>query len=387
MRLSNILKAIRSMQAGAKNKREIQRNTGLSWGSCSEIINTLHEQDVIIPTGLKSINRSQGRRTTNYAFSEEHYLMLGMEISKQQIKCSIANLGKVELSSQTYTLDEPVTATNFFTHVTNKFYHFLNENAFHPGEVISLSLSLPGAVDSEKKQWVKAPQIKSIKNLSLEKISTYIPTLKHIYGVHDIDAGSLSILKVNNWKENNYVFLNCGEGMSASIYQQQLIQGFRGFAGEIGHTPYNNGHIKDECICGKTNCLENILSNRGVLRLINSKFNTNYTLINDVDKKYFRDQDIIHQINDALLHAGLILVNLLDPETLILGGSAIEPFKEEIKSMFNKKLNKQTWMKGPKRIKWYNTTNENSAYGAIIYSLDSIVNVLVEEIQERKTRS
>lgn len=67
---------------------------------------------------------------------------------------------------------------------------------------------------------------------------------------------------------NDFVMVTLGTGLgSGFISNGQLVLGFQGFAGELGHV--NVGHLEGRtCGCGKKECLETYVSATGIKRTI-----------------------------------------------------------------------------------------------------------------------
>lgn len=105
------------------------------------------------------------------------------------------------------------------------------------------------------------------------------------------------------------VALYVGTGVgSAYIQNGELIRGSHNLAGEIGHIPYKKAPFK--CGCGKDECLELFLSGSGLQKWANyNKLETN---------KNFPDS-----FYDSLSYTASLLVTILNPNYLILGGGVI----------------------------------------------------------------
>ena len=132
-----------------------------------------------------------------------------------------------------------------------------------------------------------------------------------------------------------YITLSTGIG-GGIVVDGQLFQGASGFAGEIGHTRVeSNG---PECGCGSRGCLEAVASGTGIARQARTRIArgeasllaAEVSPIEAIDTVHVFDaaarQDRLAQdiVNKAARGLGVGLLNvlqLLDPDLIVLGGS------------------------------------------------------------------
>ena len=128
MRVSTLMKVINAVREGASSKNEIQEKTGLSWGSCSEIITLLSDENLIKSSKIDNKNEGRpGRKATGFEFNSKKFLLAGMELKAQSVACSLVSLGKVELNREEYQLPEKLTNDNVYQQ---------NRKQDNPGEFV-----------------------------------------------------------------------------------------------------------------------------------------------------------------------------------------------------------------------------------------------------------
>lgn len=138
-------------------------------------------------------------------------------------------------------------------------------------------------------------------------------------------------------KEKNVLFLNLDFGIGVGIMiDGQLYYGKSGYAGELGHVPIFDNELI--CHCGKKGCLETEGSGWALVRLFREKLREGSTSVltrNGMNLDAITMEDIIQAAkNDDVLAIELIaklgenlgrgiafLINVLNPELVILGGS------------------------------------------------------------------
>jgi predicted NBD/HSP70 family sugar kinase len=381
MRFSSLLKIIKAVQNNIKSKNDIKKATDLSWGSCSEIITLLEDKKVITADKADTQKTGkQGRKAIRYTFNTKRNLICGMEIKPAEINCSISTLGKSELFNKSYPLKEELDEKNIFKNISSAFINCLVDCGLKSDQVIGLVIALIGGVEPSKLKWVYSSRVKKIKDLDFHPLLNIIPSIKYIRLEHDINAQASSVVKKYNLtNETNHVFIHMGEGIGASIYNDKVYLGARGFAGEIGHIPFPEGNNPVQCTCGKMNCVETILSTPSILSYINKNYNTTYTRLSEVDQKIFKDKALLAHISDAWIYIIVLLTNLLDPQIIIAGGEAIEPFYSNIQKEIEAEVRERSWLNGPPRILWFKKIDVNCAYGSIINSCDDIIEHFVKD--------
>lgn len=140
--------------------------------------------------------------------------------------------------------------------------------------------------------------------------------------------------------EKDVLFLNLDYGIGVGIlFDGQVYYGKSGYAGEIGHIPiFDNERI---CHCGKKGCLETEASGWALTRMFREKLaegsSSVITTIKGISSEKINMDDIIEAaLNDDVLAIELIarvgenlgrgiaaLINVLNPELVVLGGSLI----------------------------------------------------------------
>ena len=373
MRITSIQKIVYALKKGIYTKSGIVSETNLSWGSCSSIINLLHEKEIILKTNNK-IGVGKGRKTSEYHFNSQKNLLFGMEIRENEILCSLINWGEHETSRYTYPCKVAINNSNIAGLVSAAYVNSLVVAGIKPESVIGLSIALSGGVDVGKKKWLFAPRIKSINNYSFNQLFRILPPLSYTFIEHDILAQASSVMQQRKWNDTNYVFLHIGNGIAMSIYNDGIFMGDRGFAGEIGHIPYPSS-----CEKGELQTVESAISMKGVIDFINKIYGLEIKSINEVPDAIKKDDRLLNHVYNAVRYILVVTTNVLDPNTIIIGGPVLEPFYPELKERIEKEIRNDTWAGGPKNIKWYRNEEMYGAFGTILNASNSIINSVIEE--------
>ncbi len=168
--------------------------------------------------------------------------------------------------------------------------------------------------------------------------------------------------------EKNMLFINVGWGLGMGmITDGKLSYGKSGFSGEIGHFPLlDNDQI---CHCGKTGCLETGASGSAIHRTFMDKlregrasnlaeqFNSgNEITLDDILNAAIEEDvlaiEVIEQVGFTLGRAIAGLINIFNPELVVLGGRVATvkeyimlPIKSAIQKHSLNMVNKDTTIK------------------------------------------
>jgi glucokinase-like ROK family protein len=137
--------------------------------------------------------------------------------------------------------------------------------------------------------------------------------------------------------ERNIIFVNLSWGIGVGIViDGKIYEGKSGFAGEFGHMSVFNNEIL--CHCGKKGCLETEISGRALHREVMAQLNSGKTSIlsdkfkageeitlADIMEAVNREDllciELIEQIGQKLGRNIASIINLFNPELVIIGGS------------------------------------------------------------------
>jgi predicted NBD/HSP70 family sugar kinase len=118
------------------------------------------------------------------------------------------------------------------------------------------------------------------------------------------------------------VYLDMGVGLGSGIVVRgRLLMGYDGLAGEVGHTILSpNG---PQCTCGRRGCAETLISQRAVSRAATGHESPVLEVPELVDRLNRGDPATIAAAGQAGTYLGMLIqnvANLLNPETVVLGG-------------------------------------------------------------------
>lgn len=162
----------------------------------------------------------------------------------------------------------------------------------------------------------------------------------------------------------DFIFINAGFGIGAGIIVNgQPFKGFDGFSGELGHTRVAALKLNSRrCVCGKTDCLENFASGRGIAEmareelsfhphsLLNKACNGNPEAIDaEMVAEAARAGDLFSSLlfEQAAEYIGVAMANmanLFNPSSIVTGGKVFKAgpfFVHRIRSVFEREILQQ----------------------------------------------
>ena len=180
--------------------------------------------------------------------------------------------------------------------------------------------------------------------------------LKDVLGIDvfiENDANLMALachhLAYPNSTPESFLFLYVGEGLGVGVIADgRIMSGSHGYGGEISHIPMGRaGYL---CPCGNRNCIETELSLPGFLRKYHDR-NPDHPIPGDqplnaqwdayVERCREEDMDalaVAEESGELLGSLVALLVNLLDPETIMIGG-CVDQIADLLQPVTERQLN------------------------------------------------
>ncbi|QKZ23299.1 ROK family transcriptional regulator [Streptomyces chartreusis] len=181
-----------------------------------------------------------------------------------------------------------------------------------------LAVAVPGLVARDSRTVVRAPNL-DWRDTDLAEL---LPADFPLTVGNEADFGALAELWLGDGTPRDFLHVSAEIGIGAAVVVDGgLLRGTRGFAGELGHVPVEpNG---PECPCGGRGCLEQYAGEEAVLRAAGLEPGEDRVGLL-ATRAAQGDEDVRRALRDAGTALGIALtgaVNLLDPESVVLGGA------------------------------------------------------------------
>ncbi len=324
---------------GAKSNADICRVLNISSPTSIILLNELLGEGLIEKKGKgKSIG---GRKPELYSLLNNSFYVLCIEMDRFKTEMAILdnnNNNITGIKSFSLRLTKDKSAIKLLHEFAEQL---IASSGIDTNKLVGIGLGMPGLVDSNAgKNYTylvsSSGDSKTLQDILEEKFN------KPVYVQNDVKTNTLAECRFGlalNKKDALVLLMDWGIGLGI-IMDGKLQSGMSGFAGEIGHIPF----VKDGelCHCGKRGCLETVASGIALARMAKEGIKSGQTsLLNAlseeeidqiepqivIDAANKGDQyaiNILSQVGENLGKAVATLIQLFNPELIILGGKIAE---------------------------------------------------------------
>ncbi|MFS0862137.1 ROK family protein [Fredinandcohnia sp. 179-A 10B2 NHS] len=267
--------------------------------------------------------------------------VIGVDVGGTKIQIGSVSIEGHVITTQRYAMDKR-NQDHAVHSVLSALEDFFNTQ-LHNKKPLAIGIGLVGHIDYQQGIWLNAINIPINKPVMLGKV------IRDLYGVpvyldNDVNVATLAELKWGIGRStNDFIFLNIGTGIAAGIVSNaSLVRGAANYAGEFGHMVVDsNDDMK--CTCGQTGCLEKVASGGGILSSTKELLPQYPTSIlhTHSEQGHLLPSTIFEAAENGDLLASLIMerairglqigitniVNLLNPEYIVIGGGVLRETK------------------------------------------------------------
>lgn len=278
------------------------------------------------------VNSTGGRRPNIYGLVSDSAFFIGVDIKQDHINIGISDLQKniIKISKNIkYDLQNNQTSLDQLCLLIN---NFIKETNISKEKILSIGINLTGRIN------YSTGYSYSFFHFNEEPLSKTIENYIGIKVFIENDSRSMAYGEFNQGivkDEKNVLFINLDHGLGMGIMiNSHIYYGKSGFAGEFGHISIFNNEII--CKCGKKGCLETEASGIALLRKLHQRIaagsstsleNKNFTLddiVNAINHDDMLCIELITEIGENLGRGIATLINLFNPELIIIGGKLAE---------------------------------------------------------------
>ena len=261
---------------------------------------------------------------------------VGIDLGGTQLRVAVADdRGRLKT-----VVRHPTEAARGRQHVINRIVdavaEALKEDGTASGRVRALGIGLPGPVDPAAGIVISPANLPGFRNVPLNRILTRATGIQSFLH-HDAHLAALGEHRrgaARGASEMIYVTVSTGIG-AGLLLRGELYAGAHGIAGEVGHIVVQPGGPL--CTYGNRGCLEAIASGTGIARAAReSARGTPGSALHGLEHPHAEDVARAARAGDELATAILenagtylglamgTLVNLFNPQLIVLGGSVIK---------------------------------------------------------------
>ena len=325
--LDTLLRAEKPM-----SRADLAKETGLTKATLSLLASMLIDSGVV-QEGEPVVSTTYGRPSTPLEIHGGSIAGIGLQINTDGYGCLALDLNGDTLGQE--WVSEDMTGTDpceIFAKLDAMTFPLESRLKRRGCKVVGAGLALPGIVTDD--MWLLVARNLGWENVNLTRFNVVrrldvaagneakMAAIAQIPGYATERASFLNVVD----RTDSFIYLSTDIGIGGAVVRDgEVVMGSHGFAGEIGHLSVAmNGPL---CSCGRHGCLEAFAGRRALVEAAGIAEDGDATSSEAIDTFLQRwragDSDVakvVDQAADALVSAIASAVNLVDVDTVLLGG-------------------------------------------------------------------
>lgn len=325
--LDTLLRAQKPM-----SRADLAKETGLTKATLSLLASMLIESGVV-QEGEPVVSTTYGRPSTPLEIRGGSIAGIGLQINTDGYGCLALDLNGDTLGQE--WVSEDMTGTDpyeIFAKLDAMTFPLESRLKRRGCKVVGAGLALPGIVTDD--MWLLVARNLGWENVNLTRFNVVrrldvvagneakMAAIAQIPGYATERASFLNVVD----RTDSFIYLSTDIGIGGAVVRDgEVVMGSHGFAGEIGHLSVAmDGPL---CSCGRHGCLEAFAGRRALVEAAGIAEDGDATSSEAIDMFLQRwragDSDVakvVDQAADALVSAIASAVNLVDVDTVLLGG-------------------------------------------------------------------
>jgi N-acetylglucosamine repressor len=333
MNRSLVLNTIRL--EGPISRAEIARGTGLSAATVSGLVTDLIKEDLIFEQ--EEGDSSGGRRPVLLSLNSSGGYVVGIKLMEDHLIAALTNLEANVVDSKNVAFSDRRPET-VIQAISKGVTHLLSQNRIPTTKLFGIGVGLAGIIDQDTGNLRYSP-IFGWQGLPFGKmIQDELEVPVHI----DNDVNTVTLTE--KWfgiarDIDHFLTVTIGRGVGLGIVANGRLYRGRGGAGEFGHTVVDpDGSL---CSCGKRGCLETYVADPSLLNkaMADPGLQKEVRSIDDLQnlaRKGNPSAKAIYTVAGEMLGRGIAnLINVFDPQMIILTGEGVDARDFFVESMFD----------------------------------------------------
>ncbi|MFR9611280.1 MAG: ROK family transcriptional regulator [Rikenellaceae bacterium] len=311
---------------------ELTKELHISVPTITKFVQELVDENIVIDLG--KVETPGGRRPNVFGLASSAIYFVGVNVGRDSLSYVVTDLHNNIICEDCDPTFELIDRMQCLELICSSIEHFIEGCGVERSKIMGLGVGITGRVNPEAGRSYKyfTTSERSIREIIEGRIGIRVlfenDTRARCYAEYTCGK---------NREDRNVLYLHLGLGIAIGIVVDgKLYYGKSGFAGEFGHIPFFNNEVI--CACGKKGCLETEISGVAIeekmTKLIESGVNT------ILREKYDRHEpihidsiigaaksddnlsiELIEEAGEKVGKAVAFLINIFNPETVIVGGS------------------------------------------------------------------
>ncbi|CAN7275700.1 ROK family protein [Pararhizobium sp. LjRoot238] len=315
-----LLKLLRDR--GPISRAEMALITGLSPAAVTFVVAELMDEALVVER--EAIAGATGRRPVPVDINYDAHLAVGFKLNRHSIDCVLTDLATTPLA----LMEAEVADTSpeaVIEVIAATIPRLLAQSGRSQSAVMGLGVSIPGEIDASNGICLQSPRFgwQNLAFASLVAERVDVP----VWIDDDVNAFAVAQKLFGAGRQHrNFAALAIGAGIGCSlVINGEIYHGSRGAAGKMGHSiSVPDGYL---CECGRHGCLMAHAAEPFMLDEWQRRIGKPVTRAEFVGAVAAGREPAISILKDAGSRIGRHLaevVNLFDPEIIVVGGEAVE---------------------------------------------------------------
>ena len=317
---------------GESTLAELTKELRISIPTITKLVQELVDEGIV--TDLGKVETPGGRRPNVFGLTNTKIYFAGVNVGRDHMTFVITDLQNNIIREEVDDTFELSDRSQCLDKICDNIENFINNCGIEKCHILGVGVCIVGRVNTQQGRSYKyfTGVEASLREMVEQRVGIRVlvenDTRSRCYAEYTCGRSK---------DESNVLYLHLGLGVAIGIVVNgKLFYGKNGFAGEFGHIPFfDNEKI---CFCGKKGCLETEVSGLaieekmsqlikgGANSILRPKYENNQAIhINDIIAAARNDDnlsiELIEEAGEKIGKAVAILINIFNPETVIVGGN------------------------------------------------------------------
>ena len=314
---------------------EIAKELNISVPKATDLVSSMVEENILKDEGKQ--DSTGGRRANTFGLMANAGYFLGIDIKLHHVNFGLMDLKKGIVILEQRVPYQLMNTEDALLELFHLIQHFIEQHQHYKQNLLGIGLNIPGRINP------RTGHNYNHFNFREEPLSEIIYGKFGIPTTIENDSKAMLLgefFHVDASNEKNAILINLDYGIGMGILiDGKIYHGKSGFSGELGHIPLFDNEII--CHCGKKGCLETEASGIALLRKFKERIEAGstslafdgtraiekITLQNIIEAAKNEDTlciEMLEELGEKLGKAIAIVINIFNPETVILGGTLSE---------------------------------------------------------------
>ena len=317
---------------GECSHSELTKELHISVPTITKLVQELIDENIVVDLG--KVETPGGRRPNVFGLANSAIYFVGVNVGRDNMTYVVTDLQNNIIKEVTDNSFELQDRTQCLEKICSNIEEFVDTCGIDRSKILGVGVSIVGRVNPEtgRSYAYFTSSEESLRDIIQERIKIRVllenDTRARCYAEYNCSRSKVV---------NDLIYLHLGRGVAIGIViDGKLYYGKNGFAGEFGHIPFFDNETI--CACGKKGCLETEVSGiaieekmvkmikSGVNTILRDKFDSGEQIhINDIIAAarydYILSIELIEEVGEKLGKAVAFLINIFNPETIIVGGN------------------------------------------------------------------